>query len=69
MQDIISRFATPPGGWHFMNGFRKIEAMDYNSLVRHVTDHFRNNHIEIGNVEEAIQNQIAERWPQGKIRR
>ncbi len=63
MIDIIDRYHTPPGGWYARVGMYDIRGETYNELAQNVTDHVRNNSMEIGNVHDFIQRQISERSP------
>lgn len=63
MVDIISRHIIPHGGWWFQAGPYVIRGETYDDLRANVDAHYRNNHIEIGNVDQTIQKQIADRNP------
>lgn len=69
MIDIIDRFHIPPGGWYVRIGMYDVRGDTYNELAKNVTDHVRNNSMEISDVHNFIQKQIYERAPSLRISR
>lgn len=59
----ISRQLVPPGGWAYIQGDYKLQAQTFEALVDLVLNHRQSNGIEIGNVTEEVEEQIAESNP------
>lgn len=62
----ISHQRVPHGGWKYYQERTRttIAALDHASLVKQVSDHRRNNGIDVGDVEEDIDQQIEKNQPQ-----
>lgn len=70
MIDIISRKKVPPGGWLYNRDDYSIRADNYDKLVSEVRQHYDNNGIPVpGEVNEVIQEQIAQRHPELRLQR
>lgn len=65
----ISPQRVPHGGWRYYQERTRttISAIDYHSLVKQLSDHRRNNGIDVGDVESDIQEQIEKNQPHLKI--
>lgn len=59
----ISHQLVPNGGWQFLENGTLFKAQTWNDLVRDVRNHRISNQIPIGNLEEEIEDQIAEEHP------
>lgn len=59
----ISHYVVPAKRWQFKQGSIFIRSESFDSLVKDVTEHRRNNNIPIGNPEEDIKAQIAKENP------